>query len=44
MVLIDRTNLRDLFYRTKFQNYKERFRPNWQVYFIINNVSILMGH
>jgi hypothetical protein len=42
--LTDKTHLRDLFERTKFQNDKERFRLNEPNLFNINNVPILMGH
>lgn len=42
--LTDKTHLRDLFDKTKFQNDKERFRLNEPNLFNINNVPILMGH
>jgi len=42
--LTDKTHLRDLFKKTKFQYDKERFKLNEPNLFNSNNVPILMGH
>ena len=42
--LTDKTHLRDLFDKTKFQNDKERFRPNGPSLFNFNSFQILMRH
>ena len=42
--LTDKTHLKDLFDKTKFQYDKDRFGPNSQIYLMFNYSIIFMGH
>ena len=42
--LTDKTHLKDLFDKTKFQYDKDHFGPNGQIYLMFNYSIIFMGH